>query len=181
MWNSEPSRLTKIAALAFLSMALSGCNLTAPTGDVLQQDPNPTSPLQTKYYASDEDFQEGVRNFQAGAFGLAQERFQKAVERTPRDANAWMGLAASYDRVRRFDMADRAYDQALKLEGSNVTFLNNRGYSYLLRGDLVNARKYFLDAYRLDPSNPAVINNLHLLDGSRRYVRRTPGAYEPPR
>jgi Flp pilus assembly protein TadD len=26
----------------------------------------------------------------------------------PEDAEAWIGLAASYDRVRRFDLADQA-------------------------------------------------------------------------
>ena len=85
--------------------------------------------------------------------------------------------AATYDRLRRFDLADRAYAQAIKISGVNVTILNNRGYSYLLRGDVVNARKQFTAAYNIDPSNPTVINNLHLLDGSKQYVRRVEGAY----
>lgn len=169
--------MRKIFVTALAAVALTGCKALGPTGDVLQRGPNPRSPLETKYYASDESFQAGLRHFEAGAFGLAQEAFQKAVERTPRDSGAWLGLAATYDRLRRFDLADRAYNQAMKLEGATITILNNRGYSYLLRGDLVNARKQFLNAYRLDPTNPAVANNLRLLDGSRRHVRRIPGAY----
>jgi Flp pilus assembly protein TadD len=31
---------------------------------------------------------------------------------------AWIGLAASYDRLGRFDLADQAYAAAAKLEGS---------------------------------------------------------------
>lgn len=180
--NSFPpvfKNLRAITLAVLASVSVSGCleNALNPVTTPLQPDPNPTSPLQTKYHPSDEDVQAGVKHFQAGAFGLAQENFQRAVERSPRDATAWVGLAASYDRLRRFDLADRAYRQAIGLGGVTVTILNNRGYSYLLRGDVVNARKQFMDAYRLAPSNPAVVNNLRLLNGSRRYVRRLDGAY----
>jgi len=37
------------------------------------------------------------------------------VEKAPRDASAWIGLAASYDHVGRFDLADQAYKQAVLL------------------------------------------------------------------
>jgi Flp pilus assembly protein TadD len=92
----------------------------------------------------------------------------------PEDAEAWIGLAASYDRVRRFDLADQAYAQAIKLTGESVQILNDRGYSYLLRGDLTKARVKFLKAYQLDPTNPVVINNLQLLNSSYRYIQRAP-------
>jgi Flp pilus assembly protein TadD len=46
-----------------------------------------------------------------------------------------------------FDLADRAYDQAIRLVGRTPMMLNNLGYSQLLRGDLRKARKYFLAAY----------------------------------
>ncbi|MEZ5801764.1 MAG: hypothetical protein R3D29_16475 [Nitratireductor sp.] len=50
---------------------------------------------------------------------------------------AWVGLAASYDQLGRFDNSDRAHDQLAKLKGDDPRILNNRGYSYLLRGDYV--------------------------------------------
>jgi Flp pilus assembly protein TadD len=52
--------------------------------------------------------------------------------------------------------------------------LNDRGYSYLLRGDLTKVRVKFLKAYQLDPTNPVVINNLQLLNSSYRYIQRAP-------
>ena len=58
----------------------------------------------------------------------------------PRDAEAWLGLAASYDRLRRFDLADRAYAQAIGIVGPTAEILNNQGYSYMLRGDYKRAR-----------------------------------------
>ncbi len=104
--------------------------------------------------------------------GLAEHYFRDAVEREPRDLEAWLGLAASYDHLSRFDFADRAYARAKALGGMTARLLNNEGYSFLLRGDLVKARAKFVAAARLDPTNETMANNIRLLDGSRQYIRR---------
>ena len=75
----------------------------------------------------------------------------------------------------RFDLADRAYAQAIRLEGETVQILNNQGYSYMLRGDLDRARKKFLEAEALEPGNPTIRNNVLLLDASQRYIERSEG------
>lgn len=173
-----PGHTRTVFALAAL-LGLAGCsdfglNPSAPSP---ADTTNSITPLQTKFYSSDEDVQAGFKHFEEGGFALAQARFQAAVEKSPRDVTAWIGLAATYDRLRRFDLADRAYSQATRIGGVNITILNNRGYSYLLRGDVVNARKQFMLAYKVDPSNPTVINNLHLMDGSKQHVRRVEAAY----
>ena len=56
--------------------------------------------------------------------------------------------------------------------GETTQILNNLGYSYMLRGDLVNARKKFLKAYAREPNNPMIANNLKLLDSSSKVIRR---------
>ena len=94
------------------------------------------------------------------------------MEKAPRDVVAWTGLAASYDRLSRFDLADRAYASAIKLAGETTQILNNEGYSYMLRGNYAKAREKFLKAYRREPNNPTIINNLRLLDSSNRFIRR---------
>ena len=129
-------------------------------------------PGTAKYYPSDEPVRLGLENFNRGNYGLAEKYFQDAVERTPRDVTAWVGLAASYDRLARFDLADRAYRYAIKLGGATPQLLNNQGYSYMLRGNYVRARQLLAKANRLDPNNPVILNNLQLLDGSRRFVSR---------
>jgi Flp pilus assembly protein TadD len=86
---------------------------------------------------------------------------------------AWIGLAASYDRLGRFDLADQAYAAAAKLEGSTVRLLNNEGYSYMLRGDLKTARAKFQSALRLDPNNQTTLNNIKLLDDSTKFIERS--------
>ena len=110
----------------------------------------------------------GKRHFRAGDFGLAEQYFRKAAELHPRDAEAWLGLAASYDRLRRFDLADRAYAQAIGIVGPTAEILNNQGYSYMLRGDYRTARAKLDAAQRKAPDNPYVKNNMRLLAESAR-------------
>ena len=163
-----------------VAVALAGCetdsspNASASISD--NETPPPTltvqDPAEVKYYRSDEPLKLALEDFNRGSFGLAARYFEDAVTKAPRDATAWIGLAASYDRIGRFDLADRAYKQAIKLVGETAAILNNQGYSYMLRGKLVEARRKFLKAYERDPYNPTIINNLKLLDSSERYVRR---------
>jgi Flp pilus assembly protein TadD len=132
-------------------------------------------PADVKYYPSDEPSRMGKEQFGRGNYGLAERYFRDAVEKAPKDATAWIGLAASNDRLRRFDLADQAYAEAVRLVGETPQILNDRGYSYMLRGDLVQARRKLQQAYALDPANPTVINNLELLNGSNRFIERPPG------
>jgi tetratricopeptide (TPR) repeat protein len=115
-----------------------------------------------------DDLSLGKKYFRAADFGLAERHFRRAVELHPRDLESWVGLAASYDRLRRFDLADRAYDQAMKITGPSAELLNNRGYSYMLRGDYRRASETLRQAQAQDPSNPYVRNNLELLEASFR-------------
>lgn len=119
-----------------------------------------------------DDLNLGKRQFRANNFGLAERYFRRAVEKGPgdtrRDAEAWLGLAASYDRLRRFELADRAYAHAIKILGPTPEILNNQGYSYLLRGDYRHAREKLAAARNLDPDNPYIQNNLDLLAKSTR-------------
>jgi Flp pilus assembly protein TadD len=56
--------------------------------------------------------------------------------------------------------------------GHRAEYHNNVGYSNLLRGDVVKAHDAFLEAYRIDPQNLAVRNNLALLRDSVRKANR---------
>jgi tetratricopeptide (TPR) repeat protein len=115
-----------------------------------------------------DDVRVGKKHFQAGKYALAERHFSRAVEKHPRDVDAWTGLAASYDRLRQFERADVAYAQATKIAGPTPELLNNRGYSYMLRGDYRRARETLRDAQAQDPGNPYIQNNLELLEASVR-------------
>jgi Tfp pilus assembly protein PilF len=164
-------RLILVLSLALLA---AGCDQTALTPSPV---PNPVTgqnPGDVKYYPSDQPVRLGIQRFYDGNFGLAQQYFQDAVEKSPGDVTAWTGLAASYDRLGRFDLADRAYAAAGKLEGETPQLLNNEGYSYMLRGDLKAARAKFELALRLDPKNTTTLNNIKLLNSSRTFIERSP-------
>ncbi len=184
-----------LATLASL-LWLNGCETSTKLGSLLQSQPEtasgippgpPAAPtatggLQTHPAGPEpddvprgllgrdpnDDLSLGKNHFRAANFGLAERHFRRAVEQHPRDLESWIGLAASYDRLRRWDLADRAYDQAVKIAGASAELLNNRGYSYMLRGDYRRARDTLLQAHALDPANPYIKNNLELLEVSAR-------------
>jgi Flp pilus assembly protein TadD len=159
-------------------LALGGCITDHPPPDTQEGVPPITTPTlqesaSVQYYPSDEPLRLGIEHFNRGHYGVAERYFQDAVEKAPKDASAWIGLAASYDRLGRFDLADRAYRAAIRLVGETTAILNNRGYSYMLRGDLIAARRDFLKAYEREPGNPIILNNLKLLDNAYRYIERS--------
>jgi tetratricopeptide (TPR) repeat protein len=184
-----------VAALASL-LWLGGCETSSKFGDFLQSKksddplttasvsgpaPDPGTPgtpgagpggeaAAPGLYGSDlyDDLNMGKKYYRLGNYGLAERSFRRSVEQHPRDAESWIGLAASYDQLKRFDLADRAYDQAVGIVGPTPEVLNNRGYSYMLRGDYARARSTLLKAQAQDPANPYVQNNLDLLAKSAR-------------
>jgi Flp pilus assembly protein TadD len=105
----------------------------------------------------------GKTHYSEGQFGLAEQAFRRAIEQDKNNVEAWLGLAASYDRLRLFKDAGRAYNVVLKLAGRTPTVLNNLGYHYILRGDLVRARATLIEAKRQDPDNEHIRNNLELV------------------
>lgn len=164
-----------------LALALAGCQSTALDADGVVRTNEPVQAeftsfgdafqgLKTvsdvEYYASDQAVAEAKNQFRQENYGNSGALFLKAVQLAPNDGLAWMGLAASCDRIRRFDLSDKAYGHAFRLVGATTSYHNNVGYSYLLRGNLQDARKNFLQAYELAPNDPTVANNLKLLGSS---------------
>src|ERR1051325_2974593 len=136
-------------------------NLATPptlTPELLGTDPNDDLAIGKKYYRQ-------------GSYGLAERHFRKAVELHPRDAESWVGLAAAYDQLRRFDLADRAYAQVIRLIGETPEVMNNMGFSYILRRVYRRARAMLLAARAKAPSNPHVAANLKMLDQAERKVK----------
>ena len=163
-----PERALTAAALLVATLLLSACNSIgdgglSSFGNTLS---GATLPASVDPFPDGEVLKVAKQNFQEGNYGHAARYYERAVEIAPNNGEAWLGLAASYDRVRRFDLADRAYREAARLVGERPEYYNNVGYSYLLRGDVVKARTNFLRAYEMDPSSVTVNNNLDLLQDS---------------
>jgi Flp pilus assembly protein TadD len=178
-------RISRVVLAAVCLMWLAGCETTSTnnplakasdadvTGSVLSpeatSDTTPdTPPLKPELLGADpnDDLSIGKKYYRQGSYGLAERHFRKAVEMHPRDAESWVGLAAAYDQLKRFDLADRAYAQAVRLIGPTPDVMNNQGFSYLLRGDYGRARAMLLAAQAKAPNNPYIANNIRLLEES---------------
>ncbi len=136
-------------------------NLATPpalTPELLGTDPNDDLAIGKKYYRQ-------------GSYGLAERHFRKAVELHPRDAESWLGLAAAYDQLRRFDLADRAYAQVVKMIGETPEVMNNIGFSYILRNDYRRAHATLLAARAKAPDNPHILANLKMLEQAQRKTK----------
>lgn len=161
-----PWRMTILAALM---PALAACQSTGFA--MLQGDPtNVTSStggseIAAKAKGGDEDLKLGKEHFRNANYGLAEKHFRAAVEQSQDSLEALIGLAAAYDQLGRFDLADRAYAEAQRIGGQTAAFLNNRGYSHYLRRDFKRARADFEAALRRDPQNAMARRNLALVRG----------------
>lgn len=114
-------------------------------------------------------YQLGKRQLQAGNVGLAIDAFRKAVRAEPGSIDALNGLAVAYDRIGRFDLSRRYYEQALGIEPESATLLHNYGYSLALQGKADEGRELMARAATLN--DPAVKSkaqqNLAELGGAR--------------
>jgi Flp pilus assembly protein TadD len=145
-------------AAAAAMLMVSGCTTSAV-------DTTKTTAIQpVAQDVSASDLAEGKTQFREANYGLAEKHFRKAVELRADNAEAWLGLAASYDELGRFDFADRAYDQLLKVAGRKPRIVNNMGYSQLLRGNKKKARTLLLEARNGMTDTTVVDANLALLN-----------------
>jgi Flp pilus assembly protein TadD len=150
-------RLPGAAVVTILAASLMGCGAAA------YRDLKPVLPPSDER-PSDEPLYLAKLHFHNGDYGLAEEYYRRAVEANRDSLDAWLGLAATYDRLNRFDLAERAYRTLIAKIGYTPVVLNNLGYHYLLEGKIEEARKYLMQAQQKDPNNPQVLSNLALLD-----------------
>lgn len=154
-------RYRTLAAILAVSM-LAGCSAES-LGKI---DTTETAALSVSRDISETDLKQGKAHFVETNYGLAEKHFRKAVELRADNSEAWLGLAASYDQLGRFDFADRAYDQLVRIAGRDPRIVNNMGYSQLLRGDKTKARKLLSEARSALPGDPIVEANWELLQKS---------------
>lgn len=102
----------------------------------------------------------GKAHLARGHLGLAVTAFQQAVAQHPQSLEALNALAATYDEMGRYDLADRNYSRALEVAPDDPQTLNNAGYSRFLRGDYQEAMRLFTEAGARAPDDPVVAGNL---------------------
>ncbi len=171
--------LVTVSAAAMAAVGLAAC--ADPNGNAIpgvqavvssgsQKDGASLSVSMTDPYAL------GKTYLMAGQTGLAVDSFLKAVAKNPKSIQTLNALAAAYDELHRYDLADKYYNAALDIDPHSAQTLNNLGYSHLLRGDVAEAKKY-LDESKTVARGDATINaNLALADKSENEAKASKAA-----
>src|SRR5687768_13847979 len=111
---------------ATIALCCAGCQSLGVSGGAAVA----STSLEDVYVFTNEPGVVGRKQFERGNYGLAERYLREAVEKNPGDLAAWIALAASYDNLKRFDLADRAYAQAIQIGGMTAQVANNQGYSF---------------------------------------------------
>ena len=158
-------RFLGVMAAGAIAWALTGCKSFIDDGGPETEVAGPISNSSSFGSAPEQVWlQKAKEHYRNGDYGLAERFYRQAIEERHQNAEAWLGLAASYDRLKRFDHADRAYEQLIKITGHTPTVLNNLAYHQMLKGDFVAARQSLQAASSKSPDNPFIRNNMELLE-----------------
>ncbi len=65
--------------------------------------------------------------------------------------------------VGNFEEADKAYGVLRNSLGDDSKVMNNMGYSYLIRGNLVEAKRHLYASFAADPASGVTSNNLKMI------------------
>lgn len=104
--------------------------------------------------------------FNRGNYGIAINHLEQELGEKPTSIAALNGLGASYDRLGRYDVAQRYYFRALDFDAQSSLTLGNIGYSYYLQGRSDEAAQLLSLAVSFDSENKAALGNLHLAQAS---------------
>ncbi|HKP24795.1 MAG TPA: hypothetical protein VJV39_13090 [Dongiaceae bacterium] len=129
------------------------------------------------------DVQDPVSNGRAllvtGQYGLAIDALSRVVHDDPANVRALNLMAEAYDRLHRYDLADRYHADALEIDPNSVTALNNWGFSLLVRGDKARAVELLRRAEAVKGDHPVVVANLRLAGEDATAASAAPAAVPP--
>ncbi|MBL4631643.1 MAG: type IV pilus biogenesis/stability protein PilW [Paraglaciecola sp.] len=111
----------------------------------------------------------GLTYLKNGNFSKAKFNLDKALEFAPRSADANFAMAYYYQRVDEVELAENAYQFAMRLEPKNANIANSYGAFLCQNGDYEKAKKYFLKAVntRSYASSAETYENLALCSRSQ--------------
>lgn len=166
-YRSNRTRNYITASVAIAGVILSGCTRGSESEIKPAMNTLGAAVLVTDHY------KEGRTNFSAGRYGLAANEFQTSLLLEGGRADTYNALGATYDKLSRFDLAQRYYKRALNLNPASAKVLNNFGYSLFLQGKHLEAVRFFERARRHGGKNAVIQSNLQLaLKGLKPTVAR---------
>jgi Tfp pilus assembly protein PilF len=111
---------------------------------------------------ADSHLEQGRTLLDNGNLNEAIEELSMAGSMDPGLADAHNLLGVAYDRKGLSELARRAFEEAVKLDGANAEILNNLGYLLYKNGDYRGAADRLKKAVKLAPNDARILNNLAL-------------------
>ena len=99
--------------------------------------------VSTDLYAASSEFENGLRQYENGAYKKAVSALQGAVSREPKSADANFYLGLSLYKLQRYTAAGSAFDQTIALDPQNGSALLFRGLAHQAGGAYAKAIPYF--------------------------------------
>lgn len=121
----------------------------------VRPEPVPASPTRD----AESYLDEGNVYFNVGQYGLAIDRYTRAIEADPTLTAGHYNRANARTRAGDYDRALEDYDQALELTPDDADALNNRGMLHLYRASYDLALRDFNAALVVDPNDTTVMVN----------------------
>jgi TonB family protein len=110
--------------------------------------------------AADEDFDRGMKLYEAARFNQAAEAFKHSIKQDPSNPEAYYYLANSYFKMYRVKEAVKAYKRVIELKPDHFLAYNNLGTAYHSLGDFKEAISSYEKALQVKPDSPEAIFGL---------------------
>ena len=119
------------------------------------------SELQTVRIDKSSDlYKTGLGALQNKQYNKSLAYFSEALKEDTVKPQALLGVASSYSLLGQFQKADQYFELYQEEFGTTVAYLNDHGFSFILRGDYLEAERLFLKASNRKPNSMTVKNNL---------------------
>lgn len=92
---------------------------------------------------SEEHLENAIRFSEQGDYPQAKESFQKAVDKDPNNAKAWLGLGGIYNSEKNHGEALKAIKKALSIDPTYVEAYYSLGFTYENLGDRESAEREY--------------------------------------
>ncbi|WP_051234625.1 tetratricopeptide repeat protein [Marinimicrobium agarilyticum] len=155
-----PRRHGKVVMVLLAIALLSACSQT-PTTDNLSVSASGTSTPLTE--PQQQLYEKALRHGQAGDYSAAAEQIERLVQQRPARAELWVHLATAYYHNDHGPQAEKALENALKLNPDLASAHNLAGTMALKRAEIETAEQHFEAALRQDPRSADAHYNLGLL------------------
>jgi tetratricopeptide (TPR) repeat protein len=98
----------------------------------------------------------GIQAIDSNNIDQAIERFMKAIDINPNDADSYINLGVCFHKMNNINRAIREYEKALSIEPNNITALKNLALIYYEDGQIHDAIDLYEKILKIEPNSSNV-------------------------